>query len=71
MNLDISRFKVVYKDQVLRALALMAVAFPEEDKDLSEVARKTPKNIEILAVNVDGRIEMIRDEAWKFQFLPA
>lgn len=68
MNIDLSRFKVVYGSTVLNALALTEVVFPD-DTNWEEVHKK-PKLIEILVINEDGNIEAIRDEAWRFQFIP-
>jgi hypothetical protein len=30
MNIDLSRFKVIYKEKVLKAISLQAVEFPED-----------------------------------------
>lgn len=68
MNVDLSRFKVVYGDKVLNALALFDVVF-EENTNYDAIHKK-PKFIEILVINEDGNIEALRDEAWRFQFIP-
>ena len=70
MGIDLSRFKVVYDNKVLNAVALMEVRMPE---GMSWDDRKTvekPKILEVLASNEDGNIVSIMDEAWIFQFLP-
>lgn len=70
MGIDLSRFKVVYGDKVLNAIALMEVYMPDSmDKDKRDIIIK-PKFIDILAINEDGNIVSIRDEAWMFQFIP-
>lgn len=70
MGIDLSRFKVVHGDKVLNAIALIGVHMPENmDFDNRETVAK-PKFIEILAINEDGNIVSIHDEAWTFQFLP-
>lgn len=69
MGIDLSRFKVVYGEKVLKAIALQMVEFPE-NTDWKATFKK-PKFIEILAINEDGNIIAIRDEAWMFQFIPA
>lgn len=70
MGIDISRFKVIHGDKVLNAIALMEVRLPEgvrwDDRDTII----KPKTIEVLAINEDGNIVSIMDEAWTFQFLP-
>ncbi len=68
MNIDLSRYKVIYGERVVRALALMGIEFPE-DTDFN-AATKKPKFIEILVINSDGNIEALHDEAWMFQFVP-
>ena len=69
MGIDLSRFKVIHGDKVLNAVALMEVRMPEGTWENRETIIK-PKILEILAVNEDGNIVSIMDEAWMFQFLP-
>lgn len=62
-------YKVIYKERVLRTLALMYVEFEDGDyPDLGKVSK--PKAVEVLAINEDGNIVSIMDEAWMFQFIP-
>ena len=68
MGIDLSRFKVIYKDKVLKALSLQEVIFP--DSVHLEDSHKKPNLIEILVINEDGNIAALRDEAWMFQFIP-
>lgn len=68
MNIDLSRFKVIYRDKVLNALSLMEISF-DENVNFDDI-RKKPKFIEVLVINEDGNIEALRDEAWMFQFIP-
>lgn len=68
MNIDLSRFKVIYGERVCKALVLVSVDFGENVD--YEAIHKKPKLIEILVINEDGNIEAIRDEAWMFQFIP-
>lgn len=69
MNIDLSRFKVVYDNKVLKAISLMEIIFPDS-VDFEDIHKK-PRIIEILVINEDGNIEALRDEAWRFQFIPA
>lgn len=72
MNIDLSRFKVVYGDKVLNAVALTDYLFGEKgypNPDSECVIHKL-KFITILAINEDGNIIAICDEAWRFQFIP-
>lgn len=69
MIAELNGFKVVYRERVLRAIALMG--WNPGDEPQWEVGKTTkPKVIEILAVNEDGNIVSIVDEAWMFQFIP-
>ena len=68
MNIDLSRYKVIYGEKVARAVALMHMAFPDSE-DYEAAARK-PKFIEVLIINSDGNLEILHDEAWRFQFVP-
>lgn len=68
MNVDLSRFKVVYGQKVLKAISLMDIVF-DDNADFNTI-HKTPKIIEILVINDNGNIEALRDESWMFQFIP-
>lgn len=68
MSIDLSRFKVIHGDRVIKALALMEVIY-SDSVDWDDTCKK-PRLIEILVINEDGNIEAIRDEAWRFQFIP-
>lgn len=70
MGIDLSRFKVIHGDKVLNAIALLDVRLPGDmDWEKRDIIVK-PKTIEVLALNEDGNIVSIKDEAWTFQFLP-
>ena len=68
MNIDLSRFKVVYGEKVLNALSLVEIIFPDHVD--FEATYKKPQFIEIIVINEDGNIEIFKDEAWRFQFIP-
>lgn len=68
MGISLAGYKVIYDEKVLQAVALMEIEMPENAKH--EDQYKKPKFLEILAVNSDGNIIAIRDEAWRFQFIP-
>lgn len=68
---DVSNFKVVYGDKVLHALTIASFQFSEEVYDFEKrSAVLKAKFLEVLAINEDGNIISIYDEAWRFQFLP-
>lgn len=68
MGIDLSRFKVVFREKVYNVLSLQDVVFAEHTH--MEDTLKKPKFIEILVINEDGNIVALRDEAWMFQFIP-
>lgn len=70
MDIDLSRFKVIYKDRVLKAIAIIDLEFEDDTYDDNRKTIEKAKFLEILAVNEDGNVVSILDEAWKFQFLP-
>lgn len=68
MGIDLSKFKVVYGERVLKAISLQSLCW-KKDQDFTE-QYKTPDFIEVLVINEGGIIMAIRDEAWMFQFIP-
>ena len=72
MNIDLSRFKVVYGEKVLNAVALTDYLFKENNyphPDSKGCIQKLAF-ITVWAINEDGNIIAICDEAWRFQFIP-
>ncbi len=72
MNIDLSRFKVIYNNRIYNAMALVNMridAIREEEEEKLNPLYK-PSRIEIIVLNEDGDIIIINDETWKFQFLP-
>lgn len=67
-----SNYRVVYNQRVLNAVALDMVDYGD-DFDLRRGSKTTikPKFLGVLAINEDGNITLIHDEAWCFQFIPA
>lgn len=68
MNADLSRFKVVYGDKVLNAVSLLFIDMGNYEDQAK--TRIVPKFIDVLVINENGTLEIIRDETWRFQFLP-
>lgn len=70
MQVDLSRFKVVHGDKILNAVAVVNIEMPDgiDWKNRSTIVK--PKMIDVLAINEDGNLVSIMDEAWRFQFLP-
>lgn len=70
MGINLRGFKVIHGEKVLNAIALMDVRLPEDMNWEKRDIIVKPKTIEVLAINEDGNIISISDEAWTFQFLP-
>ena len=66
MGVDVSRFKVIYGEKIFRAIAIMNMYMPK----VQTYTIEKPKFLHIWAINEEGNIVSINDEAWKFQFLP-
>ena len=65
--IDLSRYKVVYGDKVLNAVCIDSweiIAHPQ----LGETSKF--KQVTVIAINEDGNLVAICDEAWRFQFVP-
>ena len=73
MPIDLTRYKVIYNDRVLRALCLECVHYganyPTPNHD-GPACVSSPEYLTILAINEDGNLEAICAEAWRFQFIP-
>lgn len=70
--IDLSRFKVVYREKVLNAIALENVMYPEKKypTPAANGCYFKPQFLSVMVINEDGNIVVICDEAWMFQFIP-
>ena len=68
MEFDVSRFKAIYKERVLNALVARMIFEDGKFTRFGEAIK--PKELEVVAVNEDGNIVVLIDEAWMFQFVP-
>lgn len=69
--IDMNSYRVIYKQRVLNAVALESVDYGEDFyvQRGNKITIK-PKFLGVLAINEDGNITLIYDEAWCFQFIP-
>lgn len=70
VNSDLSGYKVVYNDMVLRALAIVDVRFPVNGWPGPENPGVRPEYITVMIINSDGVLEALRGKAHDFQFIP-
>ena len=67
-NISLVGFKVIHNGIVLNALALRNIRAKEEGTTRETIEK--PIFLEVIAINQDGNIISIYDEAWTFQFMP-
>lgn len=70
MGISLNGFKVVHSEKVYNALMLKSIYLRDGINEGNREIIEKPVWIEVLAINEDGNIISIRDEAWTFQFLP-
>lgn len=70
MNIDISRFKVMHNDKVLRGICIKNIQMPKREAESERKIYEPPTFIDVFVINEDGNIILIHDEAWTFQFIP-
>ena len=70
--IDLSRFKVIYRERVLNAITLENVMFPEGKYPVPDEKGSyfKPQFLSVMVINEDGNIVVICDETWMFQFIP-
>lgn len=69
--IDLSRFKVIYGERVLNAVCLDNIMYKENCYPTIDGKTITkPQFLTVIAINEDGNIVAINDEAWRFQFIP-
>ena len=71
MFVSLNGYKVIYADKVLNALELLEMRknAPEKHGERGDLISK-PDSIAVLAINSDGNLIIVDDEAWRFQFIP-
>ena len=67
---DLTKYKVVYKDKCLRALALMNIVFAPDEWPSPEKPEVKPEYLTVLTINADGVLEALTGESKDFQFIP-
>lgn len=65
MGIDMSNYKMIYKDQVFNVVGIVPIFnMNSEDKGFKKI-----KFIEASVINEDGELAIINDEAWMFKFV--
>ena len=69
-NISLVGFKVIHNGIVLNALALRNIKMRAKEERTTRETIEKPIFLEVIAINQDGNIISIYDEAWTFQFMP-
>ena len=69
-NISLVGFKVIHNGIVLNALALRNIKMRAKEEGTTRETIEKPISLEVIAINQDGNIISIYDEAWTFQFMP-
>lgn len=69
-NISLVGFKVIHNGIVLNALALRNIKMRAKEEGQTRETIEKPIFLEVIAINQDGNIISIYDEAWTFQFMP-
>ena len=69
-NISLVGFKVIHNGIVLNALALRNIKMRANEEGTTRETIEKPIFLEVIAINQDGNIISIYDEAWTFQFMP-
>lgn len=69
-NISLVGFKVIHNGIVLNALALRNIKMRAKEEGTKRETIEKPIFLEVIAINQDGNIISIYDEAWTFQFMP-
>ena len=69
MGISLKGLKVIYKETVLNAVALLELEYPEGVCFDTTGYRKL-KFLTVLVIDTNGNLKTICDEAWMFQFVP-
>lgn len=68
MEINLKGMKVVHGERIYRALAIVGWSEERPDGEGRESCRM-PKRMAVMALNEDGQVILLEDEAWRFQFL--
>jgi hypothetical protein len=68
-DIDVSKYKVIYKEKVLKALVIDYIEFDDKAVD-GRTFCALPSVIGILFINENGLLSALRSEAKNFQFVP-
>lgn len=62
MGVDMTKFKMIYKNKIYNCLSMMTCVGISEEKHVI-------KELEVIFINDENRVDIIQDEANMFQFV--
>lgn len=65
MGIDMSNYKMIYKDQVFNVVGIVPTFY----NDSTNKGFKKIKFIEASIINENGELAIVEDEAWMFKFV--
>lgn len=66
---NLNNFEVIYEKKVLRALQILRIDFDGKEINEKDTVLK-PKFLEVGVLDENNNFIIIRDETWRFRFLP-
>lgn len=63
MGIDMTNFKMIYKDQIYNCLTMFHCSEHGEDNKLKLIW------LEVTFINTENRVEIVKDDVSKFQFI--
>lgn len=70
MPINMTEYKMIYKDKVFNVLQIIVEArMPERKPEETREPQPRPTFLEAVYINEDGSVAIVRDEAWCFQFV--
>lgn len=69
MPIDMSNYKMIYKDQVFNVLGIMINCRVNFQENLEKKGLDKPKFIEATYLDENGEVAIVRDEAFMFKFV--
>lgn len=67
--INLNNYKVIHGEKVLRALQILQVDFLGKEINEKDTVLR-PSFLEVAALDENNNFIILRDETWRFQFLP-
>lgn len=64
MGIDMSNYKMIYKDEVFNVVGIIPSLYTEKADEVPKI-----KFIEASYIDENGELKIVKDEAWCFKFV--